>query len=318
MRHLPEKLDSKLDRTSCELVKDLFYVGSHLRAARKNHEHIEDVIDDINNQKLGFELKTKQKAVLEDTQVAPMLVALGVDETMVKDHRIAPKFSISIKGEASKGICIDGDHNFRDGRTNTNWAVYKSIKNGAGEIVSAAIYVPNSNIIYVANEKRAYTIELGKKPDAGKISEFKIAPVLRRPFTAEYASWHKVRYSIAKAIFSTLVRENIGGSIRESGMDQLPLIWAANGERGLAVLNNVKPDADKTGAFIAQKAGAAVVEIPITTDPEGRSSLFSMHPDIEEKVLGYFDQAMKLSHGFIMPGNTQVYGKERSVQVMAK
>lgn len=85
------------------------------------------------------------------------------------------------------------------------------------------------------------------------------------------------------------------------------MVWVATGERGLTVMNNEDHDPDLTGAFIAQKAGAKVAHIPIESDRENRCSIFVMHPSVNDKVLGYFDQAIKLTKGWIVPGQTKLY-----------
>lgn len=308
---MSRKIRSTLGSTPADLVSDLLYVGDCLHKARQDNTELSDVILDIDRQQLGFHLKHKEKTFAESATANPLLRQLNIGQDAVKDNILIHRSHLVIRSKKYQGIRIDGNSNFRDGKTNTNWAVYKSITDGEGHIVTAALYVPSAGIVYVADQNTAYTITFAK-PDMknGCLSELHIAPSLKLPFTAEYGSWHKANYSIVKTIFTTMVRQNIGGSIRESGMKQLPLLWVANGERGLAVMGNVERDSDRTGEFIAQKAGVKISEIPIESDPESRISVFALHPTIEQHVLEYFRQALHLSQGSIIGGKTRIYPEE--------
>lgn len=147
------------------------------------------------------------------------------------------------------------------------------------------------------------------------MESLQVSENLKEPCTGEWGSWHRIAYSPLKMAYSTIVRENLGGSVRETGMKQLPLVWVATGERGIVHMGNMEHDWDKTGAFIAQKAGLNIHEIPITTDREGRRSVIVTHPSKEQATLRYFHDAIKLMNGYIQTGQTKVYHPQ---QVMMK
>lgn len=288
-----------------QLLDELVSVGDILNTARKKDWDIDRLVSRFNGANHGFKLKHTVAQFTADVGISATRLRIKLGLSSQGDPTkpyFAPKDKIKIKGEKiGRGIRIDSAANFKDG--DPNWAVYKSITNPSdGAITSAAIYVPSTREIYVSDQKKAHHIFLPTHGDEElNIHRLKITP-LRIKFAAELGSWHTKERALVKTIFSTMIRESIGGSLHDTGMTELPFAWVSSGARGYAFIGNLKKNKGNVGAFIAEKGGAHIVRVPITTDSEDRDALFALHPDIADQVLEKFYKAIELSEGDVTIG----------------
>lgn len=210
VKNLSEADKKTLGNEQVELLTKLTHVGNQLYKARQAHENIDEVITDLGKRDCGFTLVKKEEILDEEAEASPLLRELGVTQDMVADTRHTHKLRLKISGKKYDGIKIDGANNYREGRSNPTWSVCKSLTNEKGEITGAAIYVPAARMAYVANEQGAWSVELPRKEEDRKprIHELKVSEKMKEPFLAEYGSWHRLTYSIPKAIFTSQVRES--------------------------------------------------------------------------------------------------------------
>ncbi|HPF77699.1 MAG TPA: hypothetical protein PLF01_00285, partial [Alphaproteobacteria bacterium] len=94
----------------------------------------------------------------------------------------------------------------------------------------------------------------------------------------------------------------VGGSLRESGMKEAPFVWVGLDRLGYTMMGNLKPKDGLVGSFIAEKTGAVLIRLPITSDSQGRDVVFAIHPDIVGAVTEKFFDAVKLSQGDVTIG----------------
>lgn len=299
---LNDKLHKELSSKDSNLLSRLIDVGDKLNIARRKYQNIEDVIEDINASK--FDFKIKRKISNDSAKKIPpfyLRVQTGLNEPdEVSVQTVFSRDKLSLK----MNIFFDGSANYKDG--DPNWAVCDYKKNKNGEIKRAAIYMPATGDIYFANKEQAYHIILPRyKEEKLQIRKISIPP-LKRKFGAEYSSLHTQERSIFKAVFTSLVREKVGGSLHEIGMRELPAAWVGSGVRSHAALGNMKKNEGRVGQFIAEKAGAVILRDPIITDKKEREMNFIMHPDIAEKVMEKFKKAVTLAKGDIVTENTKM------------
>ncbi|MDG1287629.1 MAG: hypothetical protein P8P30_08725 [Rickettsiales bacterium] len=293
-------------QSSMELICTLREVGDRLYASRRTDDKIENAVKDFNQSASDYQL-TLKRSNNSPKKIQPfhLRVATGVNEegeTSLQTAFSRETVGIKVKDGNPYKIKFDASANYKDG--DPNWAICGSIRNNDGSLKKAVVYMPVLGEFYFADKKAAYRIRLPRfEGEKTEIKQIKIPP-LRTKFGAEYTSMHTQERAIFKALFSTLVRENVGGSLHEIGMDEVPSIWTGLGIRSHAVTGNLTKSSGELGAFIAEKAGATVIRAPIITDSKGRDILFVMHPKIANKVIEKFVAAVKLAKGDFVTENT--------------
>lgn len=316
MTTLPTEIEEYFDGLQPDnalnpLIERILSVGDALNDARRKYDNIEDIIHYIDTTDLDFKLKHKTGDVSQSPiRRSKIRETLGIPEQ--EGPSVLSRDTIKIKMPGKKSgkmaskktikIKFDAAANYKDG--NHNWGVHAHVKNKQGDITQAAIYLPETGQIYVADEQGAHYISFPQFRSASqeiKISKIEIGE-LGPKFNAEVGSWHTKERAFVKTLFTTLMRENIGGSLRETGMKEAPFAWVGLNRLGYSFIGNLKPKDGKTGAFIAEQAGAVVIRAPITSDSQGRDALFAVHPDIADAVLGKFNEAIKLSQNDVTIG----------------
>ncbi len=293
-----------LPKDAAKLLAELKSVGDELYKTRRQHDSIEAVVEGINSKRLDFKLR---HAVYDkpDKEIPPfhLRVQTGLNkENKTSKQTVFSRDKVTIKSR-NHNYFLDGSANYKDG--DPNWALCNAVKDSKGDIKSAGIYHPVMGEFYYADKTSAYRIMLPRfKGEELTVKEFNIPP-LRKKFAAEYASMHTQERSIFKAVFTSLVRENVGGSLHEVAMTETPAAWVGLGVRSHTVLGNSKMPEGEIGAFIAEKAGAVVVRDPILTDSKNRDMVFVMHPDVAKDVMKKFVKAVKLAKGDIVTENTK-------------
>ena len=287
-----------------QLLDELVVVGDALDHVRRKSANIDDVVSHFDKGNFGFSLKQTVGMFEADVGISPtylrIRVGLSKKRGSVKPYA-SPKDTVKIvPDEVGHDVCIDAVTNYKDG--DPNWAVCKSIKDDDGRIKAAAIYMPATREVFVSDRKKAYRIFVPRGPSEKPFVHHLSVEPLRVKFKAEVGSWHTKERALVKALFTTMVRENIGGSLHDNGMVEVSSAWVGAGVRGYSFIGNLNPSKGHIGAFIAERSGVDVVRAPITSDHEGREALFALHPDIAQDVLDYFYKAIKMSKGDVTIG----------------
>ncbi len=311
--HLPNEINAYFNnlpsgQNLLPLIEELLSVGDALNDARRDYKDTRELIGYINKSNFSFKLKHKTGAASQSPiRRSSIREGLGIPEkegpSVLSRDIIKIKTKKKTAGKKPIGkIHFDAAANYKDG--NHNWGVHLHVKNEHGDITQAAIYLPETGQIYIANQDGAHCINFPQFRSTRQdiqIHQVKIGE-LSAKFNAEVGSWHTKERSFVKAIFTTLVRESIGGSLRETGMKEAPAAWVGLNRLGYAFIGNLKSKDGQTGTFIAEQMGAVIVRLPITSDSQGRDALFSLHPDIAETVLKEFASAIKLSQNDVTIG----------------
>lgn len=286
------------------LLDELVYVGNTLNEARQTNTGIDQTVKYINShtQRLGFKLKQKIGTTVSEIGISAS--KLRVKLNLCKEGSppvpyTRRKDNVKIKAkDIGQGISFDNNPAYRD--NDPNWAVQNSVQDEAGNIEMCATYMPTTGEMFFANKEQAFRIYM---PRIGMpITRDLTIPKLRDKFTAEVSSWHKKERSPVKAIFTSLVRHSIGGSLLETGMSEVPFAWVGSGARGYCFIGNLERGAGNVGTHIAELSGAKIFRIPILTDDYGRDAVFALHPKIANHVIDKFYEAIGKSEGDVQIG----------------
>jgi hypothetical protein len=300
------------------LVHDVLRSGDKLHGLRRTHDDVYDLIAAAKADKsIPFKLKYKECAA-EKSPIRHSTVRekLGIPESDRADVlsrdviKIKPRKSNPKKREDLKhSVSFDAAANYKDG--NHNWGMHANIEDGEGNITHAAIYMPETGQIYFANEEGAHVALFPSfQSRSNEIVIRRIAiGALSPKFNCEVGSWHTKERAPVKMLFTMPLREEVGGSLRETGMKEAPFPWVALNRMGYSFIGNMKPTDGRSGAFIAAQGGANVMRIPLTSDSQGREIVFASHPAVQDDVMRYFDQALELAGGDVTIGEPVIINR---------
>ena len=293
------------------LISEALLAGDKLFDLRRQHNDIHALIAAAkSDDSIPFKLKHKVgEAPKSPIRYSSLRDKLGVPESNHAD--VLSRDSIKIKGlkDFEHKVTFDAAANFKDG--NHNWGVHASIENAQGQITHGVIYMPSIGQIYFADENGAHIISFPTFRSADqniRIERIAIGP-LSPKFNCEVGSWHTKERALVKTLFTMLLREEVGGSLRETGMKEAPFAWVALNRLGYAFIGNLKPEDGRVGAFIAAKGGANVLRIPLTSDSQGRSIVLAAHPALEEDILAYFNRALTVANDDVTIGAPAVINR---------
>lgn len=285
------------------LIEEVLSVGDTLADLRSEHNDAIAIIDQVNgDESIPFKLKHKvgeaKKSPIRPSKTREKLGSPEPDnaDVLSRDNiKIKPK-------KLTHAVRFDAAANFKDG--NHNWGVHANIEDEDGNVTHSAVYIPEIGQLYFASEEGAHVVSFPRsrsKDQETKIQRIAIGQ-LSPKFNCEVGSWHTKERAPIKLLFTMRLREEVGGSLRETGMKEAPFSWVALNRLGYAFIGNLKPEDGRTGAHIAAQGGATVMRIPITSDSQGRDIVLAVHPALEQDVIDYFNQALKLGEDDVTIG----------------
>ncbi len=305
---LPKKIHKYFDTISPsnplnDIISELLQVGNKLNTARDKHADTTKLVKRINKRNYGFKLKLQEKEEPQSPiRASAIRKKLGIPER--EESKVLSRNKICIKrSENALKISFDSAANYQD--SNRNWGIHSHIKDSQENITHAAIYMPKTGEVYAADLSGSYKISFNQQTGKIRIKKIHIGE-LPTKFNAEVGSWHTKERAFVKTFFTLSMREEVGGSLRESGMKEVPFVGVSLNEFGYSMLGNLKPKDGAVGTFIAGQAGASIIRLPITSDSQGRDAVFAIHPDLTESVLQRFHTALKLSENDVTVGEPTV------------
>lgn len=301
------------------LIAEVLSVGDTLADLRSEHNDARAIINHVNDDKsIPFKLKHKVGAA-EKSPIRHSKTREKLSSPEQETADVLSRDNIKIKPKGlTHAVRFDAAANFKDG--NHNWGVHANIEDEDGNLTHSAIYIPEIGQLYFASDEGAHIVSFPRSRGTSQETKFQRIAIgkLCPKFNCEVGSWHTKERAPIKLLFTMRLREEVGGSLRETGMKEAPFPWVALNRLGYAFIGNLKPEDGRSGAFIAAQGGATVMRIPITSDSQGRDIVLAVHPAIEQNVIDYFNQALVLGEDDVTVGLPTILHRNTDPTLIAK